>query len=68
EAGTVNNVDLSSVIESGETLTTFTQDLSTGVVTYTDEASNPFTAVVTSTDADNLLAVGADGGSYLDEA
>ncbi|MCF8716336.1 hypothetical protein JM658_16015, partial [Joostella atrarenae] len=33
-----------------------------------DEASNPFIAVVTSTDADNLLAVGADGGAMLTES
>ncbi|MGB5818287.1 MAG: hypothetical protein WBG90_02290 [Saonia sp.] len=48
-----------------ETVTTLSQDNGTGVITYTDESNTPETANVVSTDADNSISVGSDGGAYV---
>ncbi len=55
-------VDL-SVYEDTET--TLTQDNGTGVITYTNEASANQTANVISTDTDNEIAAGSDGGAFF---
>ncbi|MCX2678358.1 hypothetical protein OOZ15_00240 [Galbibacter sp. EGI 63066] len=49
-----------------ETLTSMVQDDATGVITYTDEDAVTSTAEVVSADADNLVQVGTDGGSFID--
>lgn len=48
-----------------ETVTSLAQDTGTGVITYTNEAATPQTASVVSTDTDNAISVGADGGAFL---
>ena len=48
--------------------TALTQNTSNGVITYTNEAGTVVTAKVVSTDAGNLLTVGADGGALLNAA
>lgn len=54
-------------LPDAETVTSFEQnDVSpSGEITYIDEAGDAFTAQVVSTDADNQIEVGTDGGSYL---
>ena len=49
-----------------ETTTSLSQALATGVITYTDENGATQTANVISTDAGNIISVGADGGAYVD--
>ncbi|MEP3235837.1 beta strand repeat-containing protein [Nonlabens ulvanivorans] len=63
EAGTPVTIDTNAA----ETLTTFVQDdtSATGEITYTDEAGNPSTAQVVSSDANNNIQVGLDGGAFL---
>ncbi|PIF30501.1 hypothetical protein CLU81_0931 [Flavobacterium sp. 9] len=63
-----NAIDLTSVIAAGETTTNLTQDISTGLITYTNEDSVDQTAVVTSTDAGNIMTVGTDGGGFVNAA
>ncbi|RLA16587.1 MAG: hypothetical protein DRQ56_10375 [Gammaproteobacteria bacterium] len=48
-----------------ESLTTMMQNDATGVATYTDEDGNTTTLDVISTDANNDIIVGVDGGAYL---
>ncbi|MBT8299242.1 MAG: hypothetical protein KJO52_12985, partial [Maribacter sp.] len=48
-----------------ETTTSLSQNTTTGVITYTNEASSPQTANVVSTDANNSIKVGLDGGAYF---
>lgn len=47
-----------------ETITNLTQNTTTGVITYTKEDGTTATANVVSTNADNIISVGTDGGSY----
>ncbi|PJR03604.1 hypothetical protein [Avrilella dinanensis] len=56
------------IVETNETVTTLVQDNTTGVITYTDEEGEESTANVVSTDADNEITVGADGGAYYKKA
>ena len=56
-----NDFDLSV---SAETVTTLTQNTSTGVISYSNETPAIQTANVVSTDADNDISVGTDGGAY----
>ena len=55
---------LQHIVETNETLTSMTQDLTTGVITYTDEEGEDSTANVVSTDDGNEIIVGSDGGAY----
>ncbi|WP_426486147.1 hypothetical protein [Flavobacterium sp. 2] len=55
-------------VDIKETVTTQSQDLSTGTITFTNEAGTAVTSKVISTDAGNLIAVGADGGGFVDSA
>ncbi|SDZ64190.1 hypothetical protein SAMN05444397_11287 [Flavobacterium aquidurense] len=70
---TVNGVastplDLAPAIAAGQVLTNLAQDPASGLITYTNENAVDQTAVVTSTDAGNILGVGTDGGSLLTPA
>ncbi|MGB5693410.1 MAG: hypothetical protein WBM43_12465, partial [Flavobacteriaceae bacterium] len=47
-----------------ETNTSLAQNTTTGVITYTNEAAANQTANVVSTDANNSISVGSDGGAY----
>ncbi|WP_409416229.1 hypothetical protein [Flavobacterium sp. PS2] len=60
----VNN----AVIKANETLTTESQNLTTGAITYTNEAGTAVTSQVVSADAGNIVTVGADGGAFVDNA
>ncbi|MGS2763847.1 hypothetical protein ACVBDU_16395, partial [Sinomicrobium sp. M5D2P9] len=62
EDGTPTIIDVSNL----ETLTSMVQDDITGVITYTDEDGIASTAEVISADANNLVQVGTDGGSFID--
>ncbi len=53
-----------NVIDINETVTTLAQSLATGVITFTAEDASTSTANVVSTDADNSITVGTDGGAY----
>src|SRR5690554_3168557 len=55
---------LQHIVETNQTLTSMTQDLTTGVITYTDEEGEDSTANVVSTDDGNEIIVGSDGGAY----
>ncbi|MET3020939.1 hypothetical protein [Flavobacterium hydatis] len=57
-----------AVIKANETLTTEAQNLTTGAITYTNEAGTAVTSQVVSVDAGNIVKVGADGGSFVDNA
>jgi hypothetical protein len=46
-------------------VTNLSQNTATGVISYTNEASATQTARVVSTDANNNIRVGSDGGAYL---
>lgn len=48
-----------------ETSTSLSQDTSTGMVTYRNEDSTTQTANIISTDADNQIEPGTDGGAYV---
>ncbi len=48
-----------------ETNTSLSQNTSTGKITHTNEQGSNQTANVTSTNTDNRLEVGTDGGAYL---
>ncbi len=48
-----------------ETNTSLSQNTTTGVITYTNEASSPQTANVVSSDANNSIKIGLDGGAYF---
>src|SRR5690606_2175358 len=52
------------IVQANETVTTLVQDNTTGVITYTDEEGEESTANVVSTDADNEITVGSDGGAF----
>ncbi|SHH56778.1 tail fiber domain-containing protein [Flavobacterium defluvii] len=60
EAG--NSVDIQ------ETITTHSQNPATGDITYTNEAGTVSSSKVISSNAGNLIAVGTDGGSFIDKA
>ena len=45
--------------------TNLSQNTATGVITYTNEISTDQTANVVSTNAGNAIAIGTDGGAYL---
>jgi hypothetical protein len=68
----VNNpafvTELTNVVKAEETITTQAQNLTTGAITYTNEAGTPVTSQVVSADAGNIVTVGADGGSFVDNA
>ncbi|MBW1655403.1 beta strand repeat-containing protein [Flavobacterium quisquiliarum] len=58
-------LDLAPAISASQTVTDLVQTASTGVITYTNESGANQTANVTSTNTDNILTVGTDGGSLL---
>nr|WP_299169398.1 hypothetical protein [uncultured Allomuricauda sp.] len=49
-----------------ETMTTLTQNNSTGVITYTDEASTPQTANTVGVETNNSITVAANGGAFYE--
>src|SRR5690606_25794426 len=57
-------INFEEVVQANETVTSMTQDTATGVITYTDEEGDPSTVNVVSTDDDNQITVGVDGGAY----
>ncbi len=57
-----------TVTDWNETTTSLSQNNTSGVVTYTNEDGTITTADVVSSDAANLISVGADGGSFLNAA
>lgn len=54
-----------SVTIPSETSTNLSQDMSTGVITYTNEDVTNQTANVVSADVDNQVIAGSDGGAYV---
>jgi hypothetical protein len=60
--------DLTTIIKANETLTTQAQNVTTGAITYTNEAGTPVVSQVVSANAGNLVTVGTDGGSLLTPA
>ena len=65
--GTGTSADPYTIDVPNETVTSLSQDTSTGVISYTDEDGGaPETANVVSTDANNELSVGADGGASFE--
>lgn len=50
-----------------ETETNLTQDNSSGVITYSRESGATSTANVVSTDTNNAITTGADGGAFLEQ-
>ena len=54
-----------TTVAANETDTSLAQNTTTGVITYTAEDGNPDTANVVSTDANNALSVGGDGGAFI---
>ncbi|RLA16586.1 MAG: hypothetical protein DRQ56_10370, partial [Gammaproteobacteria bacterium] len=52
-----------TVIQANETLTTLAQSNATGIATYTDEDGATSTVDIISTDANNDIIVGVDGGA-----
>lgn len=53
-----------SATDINETVTSISQNNSTGVITYTDENSNTTNVDVVSSDTDNSISAGSDGGSF----
>ncbi|RIV47373.1 hypothetical protein, partial [Flagellimonas pelagia] len=63
---TISEPGITSV-DINETVTSLSQNTSTGVITYVDEdGGTPATANVVSSDANNELSVGADGGASFE--
>jgi hypothetical protein len=54
-----------TVTVPSETTTNLSQNTTTGVITYTNEDATNQTANVVSTDSDNQIEAGNDGGAYL---
>jgi len=54
-----------SVTIPSETPTSLSQDVGTGIITYTNENSSSLTANVVSADVDNQIILGTDGGAYV---
>ncbi len=53
-------------VDINETVTSLTQNTTTGVISYTDEDGGAAeTANVVGAEADNVISVGANGGAYL---
>lgn len=61
--GVPATVDLASVVQAAETLTSITQDASTGVITYEREREAYQTANVVNATSDNLISY--DAGAFL---
>lgn len=55
-----------TVVDIDETITTLTQNDLTGDITYTAEDGTTSTVDVVSTDANNDITAGADGGAFVD--
>lgn len=49
-----------------ETTTNLSQNITSGIITYTNEASSTQTAKIISTDLNNALNVGSDGGAFFE--
>ncbi|MFH6967689.1 beta strand repeat-containing protein [Flavobacterium sp. FlaQc-28] len=64
-SGNLQPIDFSVIVKANETITTQTQDLGTGTITYTNEAGATSTSQVVSKNTNNLLVVGTDGGAML---
>jgi len=64
---TIATAYLKGIVDCVNEGTTLTQNLTTGVITYTNGAGDVFTANVRSTNANNLLSIGTDGGCFLDD-
>lgn len=64
--GVPATVDLASVVQDAETLTSITQDASTGVITYQREREADQTANVVNSTTDNLISY--DAGAFLNAA
>ncbi|SHL98920.1 beta strand repeat-containing protein [Flavobacterium chilense] len=64
-SGNTQIVNMNTIVKANETVTTQTQDLLTGAITYTNEAGTTSTSQVKSADAANILTVGTDGGTLL---
>jgi hypothetical protein len=55
-----------AAVDIEETVTSLTQNTTTGVISYTDEDGGAAeTANVVGAEADNVISVGANGGAYL---
>lgn len=54
-----------TVTVPSETTTSLAQDSSSGIITYTNENGSDQTADIVSSDSDNQIIAGTDGGSYL---
>jgi len=70
---TVNGVastalDLAPAIAAGQITTNLGQAAATGIITYTNEEGTAQTALLTSTDPGNIIAIGTDGGALLTAA
>lgn len=61
--GVPATVDLASVVQAGETLTSITQDVTSGVITYKRERDADQTANVVRATSDNLISYNA--GAFL---
>jgi hypothetical protein len=53
-------------VSAEETTTMLSQAVATGIITYTDEDGGTQTAIVVSTDLNNDVSVGTDGGAFVD--
>src|SRR5690606_1031434 len=63
-AGELEWASIEEIVQANETLTTMSQDVNTGIITYTDEDGGESTANVVSEDAGNQIKVGTDGGAF----
>jgi len=55
-----------AAVDINETVTSLSQNTTTGVISYTDEDGGaPQTANVVGSEADNMITVGSNGGAYL---
>lgn len=57
-----------NAIKNNETLTSYVQNTTTGVVSYTSEDNSVTTSNTTSGNAGNLLITGTDGGAFINKA
>lgn len=64
--GDLQEIDFKKLVSSNESLTILFQDPTTGALTYTDEAGDTVKANVISSNANNLVQAGTDGGAYVD--
>ncbi|KAF2511355.1 hypothetical protein EYY60_07955, partial [Flavobacterium zhairuonense] len=64
-SGNTQVVNINSIVKANETVTTLSQNLTTGEIRYTNETGATNISKIISGDSNNIITVGTDGGALL---